>query len=168
MKVADDVDPVCKFCRQRLAVGDTPTWQDRANYERSSFRLLSVAVLAAYCFAIVFAILAVQASRQTVSAVSAFGVLRTIAWIAVLLALALAIFAVVRAGEYLQYSGGEWAGVIVVLWICQFIGFLIVYVSVMHQMRDVLKNGYPRKEVTGRIPRAVEVQRDYSNTDDKD
>ena len=143
VKTAEEEEPVCGFCRKRLAAGLTPTWQDRAKSERSSFLAFSAIILVLYVITVVIFVISTRASGGLDN--SEYQALRTISEAMVIITLVLAVVAIVKVGRFLEYTGGEWAGAIVAGWLCWLFGYLLVFASVMSQFNKVFKGGYPRQ-----------------------
>jgi flagellar basal body-associated protein FliL len=152
VRVVEGEEPVCGFCRKKAREGLTPTWQDRARSERNSFITFSAIILLLYVGTVVVILLMVNARNTVGVAASDYGALRTVIGATVVFELILAIIAVVRAGTFLEFTGGEWAGAIVAIWLCWLFGYFLVFVSVMIEFRQVFKTGYPRQKRAKKSP----------------
>lgn len=64
LRVPENVDPICPFCKKRLARGEPPTWQDRVRHERTVVLCVSAAVLVLWAVA---TLLIVLVPRKTTS-----------------------------------------------------------------------------------------------------
>jgi hypothetical protein len=151
MRVLQDIELVCSFCKRRIAKGKvgvagvTPVPKDRVKHERNVFLILSFVLLAFYVGTAILIILA----GQHATSYSEVQDLNTLWKVFVAVELIVGIIAVVRVGSFLEYSGAEWVGVILAVLLCWLVGYLLVFVSVIFELKKVYRDGYPRRERVG-------------------